>query len=76
MPFLDHKEGDATNNLAERQLRPGVISRKIACGNKTEQGARTWEGLTSLTATCSQIGISFVDDLIESLQNRPAVILR
>ena len=41
--FLDHPEVDATNNLAERLPRPAVISRKLACGNKTEAGARTWE---------------------------------
>ena len=34
--FLDHEAVDATNNLAERQLRPAVISRKLSCGNKTE----------------------------------------
>ena len=32
--FLDHDGVDATNNLAERQLRPAVIARKISCGNK------------------------------------------
>src|SRR5262245_39372062 len=34
--FLDHDAVEATNNLAERQLRPAVISRKLSCGNKTE----------------------------------------
>lgn len=57
--FLDHPEVDATNNLAERQLRPAVIARKISCGNKTDRGARTWEILASLAATCSQRGQSF-----------------
>jgi hypothetical protein len=38
--FLDHDGVDATNNLAERQLRPAVIARKISCGNKTQKGAR------------------------------------
>jgi transposase len=49
--FLDHDGVDATNNLAERQLRPAVIARKISCGNKTQNGARTWQILTSLAAT-------------------------
>jgi len=57
--FLDHAEVEATNNLAERQLRPAVIARKISCGNKTPEGARTWETLTSLAATCAQRGQSF-----------------
>jgi transposase len=45
--FLDHDGVDATNNLAERQLRPAVIARKISCGNKTQKGARTWQILAS-----------------------------
>ena len=57
--FLDHAEVDATNNLAERQLRPAVIARKVSCGNKTTSGARTWEILTSLAATATQQGQSF-----------------
>jgi transposase len=46
--FLDHDGVAATNNLAERQLRPAVIARKISCGNKTPKAARTWQILTSL----------------------------
>jgi transposase len=57
--FLDVEEVDATNNLAERQLRPAVIARKVSCGNKTPQGAHTWEILTSLAATCAQQAQSF-----------------
>lgn len=54
--FLDHPGVDATNNLAERQLRPAVITRKLSAGNKTERGARTWAILTSITATAQQRG--------------------
>jgi len=57
--FLDHPQVEATNNLAERQLRPAVIARKLSCGNKTSRGARTWEILASLAATCAQRGESF-----------------
>lgn len=59
--FLDHDCVDATNNLAERQLRPAVIARKLSCGNKTERGASTWQTLASLGATCVQRGKSFLD---------------
>jgi transposase len=52
--FLDYDQVQATNNLAERQLRPAVIARKISCGNKTPRGARTWEILASLAATAKQ----------------------
>jgi hypothetical protein len=57
--FLDHPEVDATNNLAERQLRPAVIARKVSCGNKSSRGAHTWEILASLAATCVQRSESF-----------------
>ena len=57
--FLDFDQVDSTNNLAERQLRPAVISRKVSCGNRTERGARTWEILTSLATTTIQRGESF-----------------
>lgn len=67
--FLDHAAVDATNNRAERALRPAVIARKLSCGNKTERGARTWEVLASLAATCAQRG----EDFIESL--RPKLLL-
>jgi len=43
-----------TNNLAERQLRPAVIARKLSCGNKTEAGKHCFEVLASLAATCRQ----------------------
>jgi hypothetical protein len=51
--FLEWPGVDATNTLAERQLRPAVIRRKLSCGNKTHRGARTFEILTSLAATSS-----------------------
>ena len=58
--FLDYDGVDATNNLAERQLRPAVIARKISCGNKTPNGAQTWQILASLAATCVQRATSFI----------------
>lgn len=64
--FLDHQRVDATNNLAERRLRPAVIRRKLSCGNRTRGGARTWEVLASLAATYVQQGLSFVKLVMES----------
>ena len=72
--FLDHEAVDATNNLAERQLRPAVISRKLSCGNKTERGAETWQVLASLAATCRQTGSSFADFLLPRLALSPALV--
>jgi hypothetical protein len=59
--FLDHDGVEATNNLAERQLRPAVIARKISCGNKTDSGVETFQILASIGATCRQLKSNFID---------------
>ncbi|NJN57888.1 MAG: IS66 family transposase [Leptolyngbyaceae cyanobacterium SL_5_9] len=69
--FLDYEVVEATNNRAERQLRPAVISRKISCGNKTEQGANTWAILASLAATAAQKGDSFIDQVAQAMVLKP-----
>jgi transposase len=71
--FLDHEAVQATNNLAERQLRPAVISRKLSCGNKTKRGAQTWQILASRAATCRQTGSSFTDFLVQRLALKPMI---
>ena len=62
LAFLDHEGVDATNNLAEREIRPAVIARKVSAGNRSKvhavlasvlrtlcrQGRRTPEALTGL----------------------------
>ena len=70
--FLDYEAVEATNNLAERQLRPAVISRKLSAGNKTERGARTWEVLASLAATYAQRRDSFLDLLVSAAMLNPS----
>jgi transposase len=69
--FLERSEVPATNNLAERQLRPAVIARKISCGNKTEKGARAWAVLASLAATCRQTGHSLIHSISSRVQLQP-----
>ncbi len=65
---LDDPAAEPTNNRAERSLRdPGVIARKVSCGNKTEAGKRAWERLTSLAMTCQQRGHDFVSWLAACL---------
>lgn len=44
--FLDDPALEATNNRAERAMRPAVIARKSG-GNRTQRGKRTWEILAS-----------------------------
>jgi hypothetical protein len=65
---LDDPAAEPTNNRAERSLRdPGVIARKLSCGNKTESGKVAWERLTSLALTCQQRGHDFVSWLSSCL---------
>jgi transposase len=65
---LDDPAAEPTNNRAERSLRdPGVIARKVSCGNETEAGKTAWERLTSLAMTCQQRGQEFVSWLAACL---------
>ena len=58
---------DATNNLAERQLRPGVIIRKTNGCNRTKGGAEAHSVLTSVMVTCHQHSVPILDYMV-SLQ--------
>jgi transposase len=59
--FLDDPEVPATNNHAERMLRPAVITRKIGGCNKTLLGALVHSILASIMVTCHQQGQKFLD---------------
>lgn len=61
--FLYVDELEATNNLAERQLRPGVIIRKTNGCNRTESGAETHAILSSVLVTCHQRNVPVLDYL-------------
>jgi len=63
--FLYIDELDATNNQAERMLRPAVITRKTGGCNRTEQGADTHAILSSILVTCRQQSIPIIDFLVE-----------
>jgi predicted nucleic acid-binding Zn-ribbon protein len=58
---------DATNNLAERQIRPSVIIRKTNGCNRSKSGAETHSVLTSVLVTCRQHNIPILDYMV-SLQ--------
>lgn len=59
--FLRCREVPATNNHAERMLRPAVITRKVGGCNKTLKGALVHSILSSLMVTCRQQGQRFLD---------------
>jgi hypothetical protein len=69
---LYHATAEATNNRSERALRFAVIQRKISCGNRTANGAHTWEILFSWAATAAQQGC----DLLRALatQHLPVTV--
>lgn len=67
LTFLYHEEVDPTNNIAERDVRPAVISRKTQGCNKTDNGALKHSVLASVIVTARKQGMSVIDTL-ESIQ--------
>lgn len=49
--FISNPAVPATNNLAERSLRPAVVARKISGGTRSPKGSDTKMGLMSLFGT-------------------------
>lgn len=54
--FLTRDEVDATNNLAEREIRPAVVARTLPAGNRTDAGAETHAILASVLANLPPSG--------------------
>lgn len=50
LTFLPEPGVAPTSNLAERQLRPAAIARKLPCGSRTEAAKPTFETLASFLA--------------------------
>ncbi len=73
--FLDHEAVDATNNLAEREVRPAVIARKLSAGNRTEAGAETHAVLASILRTCRRQGRDILQELAGLLRQGPARVI-
>lgn len=69
LTFLYVDEVDATNNIAERRIRPAVIVRKISAGNRSDAGSDTHEVLTSIIQTCRQQERDFLDIATELLRH-------
>lgn len=66
--FLYVDDLDATNNLAERMLRPAIITRKTNGCNRTNNGAETHAILSSVLVTCRQHSIPILDYLVKLQQ--------
>ena len=65
--FLDDPTIEATNNRAERALRPGVISRKVSQCSKNQRGAQSRAAFTSVTTTAHLKKESVPEKLAENL---------
>lgn len=59
--FVRNPHVEGTNNAAERALRPPVVARKISGGNRSQQGARNYEVLLSVTQTLHQNGQNLIE---------------
>ena len=57
----------AENNLAERDLRPSVIARKVSFGSITDAGARTRSILTTVVTTLRKRGLDSAQQIKETL---------
>lgn len=66
---------DATNNAAERALRPAVIARKTWGGNRTPAGAQSQQILASLLRTCWQQSKDTFPRFTQLLRSRQPMIL-
>ncbi|HEY9856270.1 MAG TPA: IS66 family transposase [Stenomitos sp.] len=73
--FLDHDEVDATNNLAEREVRPAVIARKLSAGNRTEAGAEAHAVLASVLRTLGRQGRPILEAMTGLLRHGPGQVL-
>ena len=56
---LDFPEIPLNNNLAERDLREGVVKRKISYGPRVTDGAQAWEVFLTILATCRKNSVNF-----------------
>jgi|SRR5579864_724676 len=58
-----------TNNEAEREIRPGVITRKLGACNRSHKGAATTSVLTSLIRSCTKRTVDFVHVAVDLLRS-------
>lgn len=73
--FLHCPGIDATNNAAERALRPAVIARKTWGGNRTHAGARAQKILLSVLRTCRQQGKDSFERMVGLLRSPVPMVI-
>ncbi len=75
LAFLDHDGVEATNNLAEREVRPAVLTRKVSAGNRTEVGAEAHAVLASVLRTLCRQGRPILEGLTDLLRRGAGHVL-
>lgn len=65
-----------TNNQAERQLRPLVISKKLTFGTQSDRGSRYIERMFTAVMTCQQQKLGLLNLVLDSVEDffRPSAI--
>lgn len=63
--FMEDRRVSATNNVAEREIRPSVVFRKVTGGFRSEWGARVHASYRSVTSTAGIAGRTAFDTLRE-----------
>jgi transposase len=67
--FFENENISPTNNHAERQLRPLVISKKLSFGTQSDRGSRFIERIFTVITSCKQQGIDSLAFIIAAIQN-------
>jgi transposase len=65
--WADNRAVPADNNLAERDLRPSVIARKVSFGSITDAGAKVRSTLSTVAATVNKRGGNVAGRVKEAL---------
>ena len=67
--WVENRAVPADNNLAERDLRPSVVARKVSFGSITDNGARTRSILTSVVTTLRKRKTNVADQIKKALDH-------
>jgi transposase len=68
--FLENRRVSATNNVAEREIRPSVVFRKVTGGFRSQWGPNVHAGYRSVTSTArlaGQTAFSAIRDIADAL---------
>lgn len=66
--FFENPDIPPTNNHAERQLRPLVISKKLTFGTQSDRGSRFIERIFTVVTSCKQQGRDVLAFVTEAIQ--------